>query len=162
MAENQYVPADVSHSELLRYHLQVSTKVDNELAVREAKKTLALLDNPPVHKTHPHAEISHDAQKASVNENNNAVNERVKKTKKEVDTEKKVAKSKPIPEYKVLTSEEAVKAMKEMEQQVKAASARTVVPVAPIPDPLVPLNPAIGTAPAATVTAPAPPWLAAK
>lgn len=123
---NQYVPADVSHNDLLRYHLEVSNKVDRENEKRDALKVLAKLDNPAVHPIHQHAQISHDEQKHSVNPSNAAVVARVKKDaatvkKAKHDTEVKADENE---NFKHLSNEEVAANLKNMEAQVKTAANR--------------------------------------
>jgi hypothetical protein len=122
MTENDFVPVNPSQSELLRYHLQVTNRVDKETEKRKLLKDLAKIENPPAHTVHQHAQISHDEQKQAINPNNVAVAKRVKKEGKIVEDEKEIARENP--NFKHLSPTEAQASIKDMEKQVRDAGNR--------------------------------------
>lgn len=160
MAPNDFQPVNPSQSELLRYHLTLTERVDKEIELKKAQRVVQQLTNPPVFEQHQHAQISHDEQKTRINENNQTIEKRVKKEQKTVTQEKKQAKAAaPVTEFKHLSAEEAEQSRKAMEAQIRNAANRkteTEGEAAPA-DKVAPVSG--GITPAATTVAPVtPPW----
>jgi len=127
--ENQFKEANPTHSELLRYHLRVTNRVDDEVALRDAKKKVTLLSDPPIHKPHQNAQISHDEQKTVININNKEAEKLAKKQQAAIANDNKSLKAKISDavvetDFKIISPEEFEKIKKQAEQQVKNAANR--------------------------------------
>lgn len=132
MSENEFEPIEPTQSELLKYHLSLTNKVDFEMERRKAINVLSKLDTPEVFVQHKNAEISHASQQVPVNENNLQLEKKAKAAAKVVVKEDK--KESKTEEFRHLSFAESVASNKEMEAQVKNAANRT-----PKPEPWVPV-----------------------
>jgi hypothetical protein len=105
-------------SVLLRYHLQVTNRVDREQEIKQHEKALANLKQPPIQPVHQHAPISHAAQQTPENENNIRAAQRHEAARVAITADDKQQQFRP------LTEDEQEDARKAMQKQIAAASER--------------------------------------
>ena len=115
-AEDYKIIPNPDPSELLRYHLQVTDRIDRENEVRRHELALANLKTPPVYPVHQHAPISHAAQQTPENPNNIRAAQRHEEAKTEIAADDLLTKQ--------LTEEEQDKNRRAMQAQIAAAAGR--------------------------------------
>lgn len=115
-SENYKIIQQPDTSELLRYHLQVTDRVDHANEIRRHELASANLKQPPVHPVHQHAPISHAAQQVTENPNNVRAAERYEQIKNTIVESDLLSQQ--------LNEQEQERNRRDMQSQIAAAATR--------------------------------------